>query len=37
MDACITAAALRQSLRSAQPPLVIDVRTQPTFPRRRPT
>jgi rhodanese-related sulfurtransferase len=31
MDAFITAAALRQSLASEQPPLVIDVRRQPTF------
>ena len=31
MDAFITAAALRQSLGSAQPPLLIDVRKQPTF------
>jgi len=31
MDACISAAALRQSLRSAQPPLVIDVRRHPRF------
>ena len=30
MDAFITAAALRQSLGSAQPPLLIDVRKQPT-------
>jgi rhodanese-related sulfurtransferase len=31
MDEPITAAALRQSLASAQPPLVVDVRRQPTF------
>jgi rhodanese-related sulfurtransferase len=31
MDASLTAAALRQSLGSAQPPLLIDVRRQPTF------
>lgn len=31
MDAFITAAALRQSLGSDQPPLLIDVRRQPTF------
>lgn len=31
MDESITAAALRQSLASAQPPLVVDVRRQPTF------
>ena len=31
MDAFITAAALRQSLGSDHPPLVIDVRKQPTF------
>jgi rhodanese-related sulfurtransferase len=31
MDAFITAAALRQSLGSGQPPLVIDVRRQPAF------
>jgi rhodanese-related sulfurtransferase len=31
MDAFVTAAALRQSLGSAQPPLLIDVRKQPTF------
>src|SRR5688572_20331842 len=31
MDAFITAAALRQSLGSDQPPLVVDVRRQPAF------
>lgn len=31
MDAFLTAAALRQSLRSAQPPLLIDVRRAPRF------
>ena len=31
MDACITPAALRQSLASANPPIVIDVRKEPTF------
>ena len=31
MDAFITAAALRQSLGSGRPPLLIDVRKQPTF------
>ena len=31
MDASVTAAALRQSLDSSQPPLVIDVRRQPAF------
>jgi len=31
MDACISAAALKQSLKSDNPPLVIDVRRQPAF------
>ena len=31
MDASITPAALRQALRTEQPPLVIDVRKKPTF------
>jgi len=31
MDACTTPAALRQSLASANPPIVIDVRKEPTF------
>ena len=31
MDACISAAALKQSLASDRPPLVIDVRRQPAF------
>ena len=31
MDASITAAALRQALRSTQPPLIIDVRKKPAF------
>ena len=31
MDASITSAALRQSLASAAPPLVIDVRKRPAF------
>jgi rhodanese-related sulfurtransferase len=31
MDASITPAALRQALRSSQPPLVIDVRKKPAF------
>ena len=31
MDASITSAALRQALRTEQPPLVIDVRKKPTF------
>jgi len=31
MDACVTPAALRQSLASANPPIVIDVRKEPTF------
>ena len=31
MDASITPAALRQALRSEQPPLVIDVRKKPAF------
>jgi rhodanese-related sulfurtransferase len=31
MDASITPAALRQALRSTQPPFVIDVRKKPTF------
>ena len=31
MDACITPAALRQSLASANPPIVIDVRKEPTY------
>jgi rhodanese-related sulfurtransferase len=31
MDDCITPAALRQSLASANPPIVIDVRKEPTF------
>ena len=31
MDACISPAALRQSLRSSQPPIVIDVRRQERF------
>ena len=31
MDASITPAALRQSLRSSEPPLVIDVRKKPAF------
>ncbi len=31
MDACITPAALRQSLASANPPIVVDVRKEPTY------
>ena len=31
MDASISAADLKQSLRSSQPPLVIDVRREPRF------
>ena len=31
MDACVTPAALRQSLASERPPLVIDVRREPAF------
>ncbi len=31
MDACITSAALRQSLASGNPPIVIDVRKEPAF------
>jgi thiosulfate sulfurtransferase len=31
MDACISTAELRQTIQSAQPPLVIDVRKPPAF------